>query len=179
VFTNTFGLSRHQEKTEVALKRRRLQNSSAVITHDEYISAAYGGGPTNDQKERPVIFHTTEFEEVIIPDIPPSPISSVAIPVQFPRPVVNEEDFVLFRVVPTGKRRESVYFAGSVIKKLNTDLEIKCMRRKGISGARFVYPSADDIESYELKDVAMILDNPKIVRNVFNFPNDLSSYNLR
>ena len=125
--------------TEVSAKRRRIQQSSAVITHDEYIAAAYGDRHASDQNELPVIFHATDFEEVIIHDIPPSPISSVAIPVvQFPRPVVKSEDFVLIRVIPTGKRRESVYFAGSVIRKLDTALEIKCMRRNGLIGARFV-----------------------------------------
>jgi hypothetical protein len=97
----------------------------------------------------------------------------------FPRPVINAADFVLLRFQPSSKNSTSVYYVGKVLRKVSDEWEIKCMRRKGNSGATFRFPQTDDVAAYKNSDVVILLMAPRIVRGIHYFLDNLSMYNLR
>jgi hypothetical protein len=53
---------------------------------------------------------------------------------------------------------------------------VQYMRRHRSSSNQFVFPIIPDIHAYSLNDIVRILGQPKIVRDIHNFPDDVSEY---
>jgi hypothetical protein len=174
----------------VAAKRRKIPQSAAVITHENFSKAL------DELKKRPTTLVTAQTAPTSSGDvddnygelpIPPlldhckkliakksinmaSATTSVGLP--------KEDDFVLLSFQPQGRNRHRLYYVGHVVRCLENGLwEIQCMRRHSqMSTQTFHFTEKDDLEMYTHDDIIMLLPAPKIVKNIYHFSVDLSKY---
>jgi hypothetical protein len=86
-------------------------------------------------------------------------------------------DYVLLQCVPEKKKQQPVHFVGSVVEMKEREMwRIRCMRRQRLSINDFFFPTVPDENDYPLEDVVRVLSLPKIVRGVYSFADDLSSF---
>lgn len=143
-----------------------MQYSAAVITADE--AQHLSQNETQSKK--------LQKQSAAIISSPPSPRIDEIV---FPRPVINVGNFVLVRMASVKARGDQVHFVGVVIEIQIPDYAIKCMRRHGLAGLKFKFPVNDDVAYYSQHDIVVVLDLPKVVRGVYQFSDDLTSFNLR
>jgi hypothetical protein len=148
--------------TEIAAKRRRIQQNAAVITHEEF-TTLYDDIKQSSKKKVKVQTHqtaTTSSDDDGIPD-----------PKSFPRPQVDviADDYVIIKFLSKGKKRNPYFYVGHVVRQVESEFLVQCLRRHGSSCQQFVYPPRDDTHTYSLENIVCVLQPPKTFRNVYHF----------
>lgn len=90
----------------------------------------------------------------------------------------KDGDFVVLQLPLSGKCNSQVYYIGYVMGSTppSGGWRIQCMRRQNNSISEFIFPVIDDICEYQLSDIVQVLQQPKLIRHVHHFSDNLSSF---
>lgn len=92
-------------------------------------------------------------------------------------PVKNKPKKGDFVIVKFATKKKVKHFIGCILEVQNDDTyDIKYMRKKRQN--LFVFPVIEDIAIALEGDIEIILDKPKITRDIYEFTTDLSAYDL-
>jgi hypothetical protein len=175
-------------KNLLATKRRKIHRHAAVITQEEFTHAIEEiKSSTHTSKKKSISkpykspSNTTSSEEdqEEIPLPPPLAVRSKAFAEKKDRECQNSKvgDYVILQLQPDGKRKvQPVFYAGFVLRQQGEDWEISCLRRHNESVTQFYYPKREDVSLYSDGQIVMHLHEPKKVRDVYHFSDDLSQY---
>jgi hypothetical protein len=200
VFISKFSPPR-PNNSDGAVKRKRIQQSAAVITHDEYLEAIHSikARPQSAKKSRllqcPKIkkidlvsaYSSTSDDDDSIPKLPPPLATRIRKVHRNGEPQVG--DFVLFKASQASssstRSLRSAFFVALILGRCNLSdsWKIKSMKRVAGTGngSRFVYHSqTDGIDICQSEDIIFVLTQPKIDHDdVHTFTDDFTFYMSR
>jgi hypothetical protein len=186
------------KNSDGAAKRKRIQQSAAVITHDEYLEAIHSmkAKPQRPKKSRLLqcpklkktdlmsAFSTTSDDDDSIPRLPPPLTTMINKMHRNGKPQVG--DFVLFKASQASssstRSLRSAFFVGLILGKckVSDSWKIKAMKRVAgtRSGSHFVNHSQPaGIEMCQAEDIIFVLTQPKIDHDdVHYFTDDFTVY---
>ena len=181
-FMDNFSRSRCATSTpqsELAMKRQRIQQNAAVITHKDYTDALMDIQNLSSQKAakgktskppKPVSSDSSSGDESEDENRDPQAVPHAVSP-----ELITPNAYVVVCFVPTKHNSHPVYYVASVIRQFGNLWEIQCMRRQGTSGNKYAFVS-EDFSNCESSDIMQILHAPKMVRCVYHF--DIDDFSL-
>ena len=185
--------------SDEAAKRRKINQSAAVITHESYVESVKiikntSKLPTCPKK--PKVDLTSSDEEDSL-DNPHTTFTSSIAPKETIEAGIGKEnmcmkisDYVIIKLHPelpkssksSKSHLPSIYYVGVVTAQVEgSKWKIMCFRRNGeptSMGGNFVLPPNEDMEDYSSYDIMTIMSQPKLVRGVYHFSDDFSSYGI-
>jgi hypothetical protein len=161
-------------QTEIAAKRQRINQRSAVITSEDFAQAI---ADVQGAKKLVGKKHSSKSMDVIkkrqrISSSSSSTSVSDAECVQHP----HVGDYVLLKLITTGKKRQPAYYVGYVTSRNGADYKIQCMRRNGTASNAFYFPPESDISDFGKECIISVLHLSKENRGIYYFSDNLTQY---
>jgi len=75
------------------------------------------------------------------------------------------------------KKSQPLLYVGLVIvRESGVSWRIKCMRRNRSHTNQFVFPTVEDVDVCLDDEIVWVLQPPKVVRNIYHFSDDMSTF---